>query len=68
MKEVTYTTGRLPMHIRRTTYAVRGEHVSLPFIATLADEHPEVVAVAPAPAPPTPPCAPNAQTHSVGVE
>jgi hypothetical protein len=26
------------MHIRRTTYTVRGEHVSLPFIATLSDE------------------------------
>ena len=34
LKDATYITGRLPI----------GEHVSLPFIATLADESPEVVA------------------------
>ena len=37
------------MNIRRTTYTVRGEHVSLPFIATLADEHPETIEPPPAP-------------------
>jgi hypothetical protein len=36
------------MNIRRTTYTVRGEHVSLPFIATLADIRPEAAEPPPA--------------------
>jgi hypothetical protein len=41
--------------IRKTVYLVRGMAVSLPFLACLADEHPEAIAVPPAPATPKSP-------------
>jgi hypothetical protein len=44
--------GRIPMHIRRTVFTIRGERISLAFCTVLADTHPE--AGESPPAPPTP--------------
>jgi len=40
------------MPIRRTVYWKFGEPISLPFVACLSDEHPEVIDGAPPPEPP----------------
>ena len=75
-------TEGFPMHIRRTTHWKFDQPISLPFIAAIADEHPETTADAPPPAPPAPAVkerrgatagsddarAHDGQTYSVGAE
>jgi hypothetical protein len=42
------------MHIRKSRYLVLGQHITLAFVACIADRHPELIDTAP-PASPEPP-------------